>query len=252
MEGEDIPVITWTFHGRVLPDVPLVSLHLPKHTSRSSLGFEFETEGHIYQSKILAVVRQRRAVDIWTLRNAVASDVQVSVDLASFLFGAGLVVDIISAQSDEGEGYFFDAFIPAVRRADSEMEVPTNLIATVAMDTASQIALSDFREAMRVPIQTGFFCYRAIEATMQSFKAHEGEKDPPAWERLRTSLHVERSALDRIKLHADWARHGRQGKVTDGDRAMLLTTTREIISRYLAYASNGRLPLSQAEFAPLA
>lgn len=232
--------VTWTFHGRVLPDAPAVTLSLPDHRALSSLGFSYELRGEISNSKVLAIVRQLDEVDILTLRNAVALDVQSSLDLVGFLVGAGLEVDLISAQADDGAWQFFDAFVPFLKRI-GEVQVPSALIAKVAEDTPAQIALADFRQAIRVPVQTGFYCYRAIETLMQVFRDDPKGKEAQAWEALRKQLAVSRDAIDRIKVHADWARHGRAGQVTDDDRIMLLQATREIVDRYLEYTLTGRL-----------
>lgn len=246
----ELTVVIWTFNGRVLPDLPEISLNIPRHRATSLLGFEYELEGHIYRSKILATVRQTNPVDILTMRNAVAMDIQGAVDLAGFLCGAGLEVDLISAKADDGSWHFFDAFIPFLRNV-GEIEIPTAQVAAVAADVPSQIALADFRRAMRQPEQTGFYCYRAIEALMQSIRQSPDQKDGPAWELLREHLQVSRVALDRVKVHADWARHGKPGKVSDAERVKLLGTTQKIIDRYLQYLLGGRVPLDQSKHSVL-
>jgi hypothetical protein len=240
MSGETgFAPVNWTFHGRVLPDMPSLSFQLPSHRAENSLGFSYELSGAIHNSKVIALVHQLGATDVLTLRNAVAGDIQSSVDLAGFFFGAGLDVDLISATADDGSWRFFDAFIPALQKTGT-LEIPGDLIIAAGGDIPAQIALADFREAMRVPVQTGFFCYRAIEAVMQSFKNKPNDSDGRAWVTMRTDLRIDRAAIDRVKAHADWARHGRGGVVTDQNRLDLFQTTREVISRYLDYVLSGR------------
>jgi hypothetical protein len=113
------------------------------------------------------------------------------------------------------------------------------------------MALADFREAMRNPVGTGFFCYRAIEAMMQSMKANQDEKDGPAWEALRKGLQVSRAALEMIKDHADYPRHGKIKSISDANRAMVFRLTDEIVGRYLAYSSGGKIPLLSSDFPEL-
>ena len=243
MTGKAYNLVRWTFYGRVLPDLPTISLQLPKHRSESNLGFSFELSGHVHQSKIIAFVSQLSQVDIFTLRNAVMDDVQGSVDLACFLTGAGLDVDLTSAASDDGAWQIFDAFIPTLR-SDGEISIPYELVAAVGGDVPAHIMLADFREAMRVPRQTGFFCYRAIESAMQAFKNASTTTDGEAWVAMRSALRVDEKAVRRVKVHADWARHGRPGSLTDETRVMLFHTTRSIIHRYLNFLVAGRQPLA--------
>lgn len=207
-------------------------------------------EGHIFQSKILAQVRQLSSVDLLTLKNAVADDIQGTVDLGCFFIGASLNVDLISTQSDAGTWQFFESFIPALR-VDGSVDVSADMFVAVGGDMASHIMLADFREAMQVASQSGFFCYRAIEAAMQSFKADPSQKDGPAWEAMRLNLRVAKSAIDKVKDHADWARHGQPGFLDGTGRLVVLKTTRAIISRYLDFLVSGRKPLAPAKYPEL-
>lgn len=238
----DFRPINWYFSGRVLPSLPLVSIAIPLRQAVSHLGFSYELQGTIYHSIVTASVLQLDAVDMPSLRNSIALDIQSSVDLASFFVGAGMTVELVTARSDSGDWHVFDAFIPALKR-DGQVPIPLEVVDVVAHDIPAQMALADFREAMRVPIQTGFFCYRAVEAIMQSIRI-PGQSDPRAWEEMRTALRVERSAIDRIQRHASWARHGRTGVVTDADRVMLFRSTSKIIRRYIDYVLGGRRPFA--------
>jgi hypothetical protein len=111
------------------------------------------------------------------------------------------------------------------------------------------MVLGDFREAMRWPIGTGFFCYRAIEAIMHSMKATESEDEATvSWPRMRDCLRIERKAIDVVKAHADLPRHGKPSSITDKDRGTVLRLTDQIIERYLAFLVGGKKPLSAATF----
>jgi hypothetical protein len=182
----------------------------------------------------MAVVRQHHVVDIFTLRNAVAMDVQHTVDVCCFAFGAGLGVELQCARADDGSWQYFDAFIPALKGMGT-VEIPNSLLLAVSRDTQAQIALGDFREAMRVPVQTGFFCFRAVEAIMQAFRSGD-DTTKVGWDRMRAELGVSRAKIDIIKVHADWARHGQTGQITDSERRDLLLETKAIIQRYLDYS----------------
>jgi hypothetical protein len=111
------------------------------------------------------------------------------------------------------------------------------------------LILQDFREAIQIARGTGFFCYRAIEAMMQSMKAADSENEGSlSWPRLREVLRIDRSAIDYVKEHADFPRHGRPSDVTDAQRAKIFTITDEIVRRYLQYLRRGKTTLPEAEF----
>jgi len=204
--------VTWAFSGRVVPDLPKITIPIVAHEAANGLGCKYFIEGHIEQSIVSATVRQLAPTDRLTLNNAIVADIQGAVDLACLHVGAGLLVEAISARADDGDWIIFDGFIPALKRQGS-FDLPVELFDTVAGDAAIQGMLADYREAMRVPVQTGFFCYRAVEAAMQTFKQDQAKSDAAAWALMRDALRVDRNLIDRIKRHADWARHGRSGSI---------------------------------------
>lgn len=86
---------------------------------------------------------------------------------------------------------------------------------------------------MRVPVGTGLFSYRAIEAIMQAMRSSDEESNGFAWGRTRGTLRVDRSAIDYVRSFADRPRHGRPSGISDQDRAQVFKITDEVIRRYL-------------------
>jgi hypothetical protein len=236
----------WSFFGRVYPDAPAVWLDLPHHHGESSLGFSYELQATIRQSKVSVVVTQTAPVDLPTLRNAVASDLHIALDLVGMMIGAGLEIQIDSATNDNGETYFFDGYVPVLK---NEINIPlsTQLLDALGSDPGAQLMLADFKAAMRVPGQTGFHCYRAIEAAMQSFR-QGGKNKPEAWKMLQAALKVDEAATRMLESYATGARHGEPVQITDQDRVKLLTTTKEIVMRYVEYVYLGRQALAPEKF----
>jgi hypothetical protein len=241
MAGE----LEWTFFGRVLPErVPVTVEILGIRMGEAALDLR------IHLSQITAVLRAPDAWnDAFTVRNTLDSFVRSVLDLIGYDRGISFDVEFISCLNSVGGWWSFGAEVPVLflRKQSPASEINGDTFNLFLADPSALIALSDFREAMRVPMQTGFFCYRAVEAMMQGEKARPEDKDGPAWERIRAALHLEKSALDFIKGYADWARHGRTGEISDSDRAKLFVLTDEIIARYLRYIVGGRVPLSAAE-----
>jgi len=88
---------------------------------------------------------------------------------------------------------------------------------------------------MRIPVETGFYCYRAIEAMMQSMKSDPNDDDSRAWQKLREALKIDRNVIDSVKQHADVPRHGRPSAITDAERAQVFQATDMIVDRYLQH-----------------
>lgn len=207
----------------------------------------------IHQSQATVEIEtDEEPFDIFTYRNRAARIIATLTDLIGYLGGTSFDVDIISANRQEtGETIIFGNEIPILySRKDqtSTRELKTDLIIAANASPSVQMILEDFRHAMHVPVGTGFFCFRAIEAMMQSVKVQPNEKDDTAWRRLRELLRVERAVIDEIKAHADFPRHGRPSSISDQERAKIFERTDEIIRRYLEYVLRGKQLLPGDEF----
>jgi hypothetical protein len=239
-------VTKWKFFGRVFPDVPPIWLDLPHHTGTSSLGFAFELQGTVRHSKVVATVTQIGDVDLETLRNTVVHDLQISLDLVGTVIGAGLEVMIESAANDLGGSWFFDGYIPVLRQ-DKSVPLSAELLDAIGMNPPAQLMLADFRSAMRVPAQTGFHCYRAVESITHYLRQSDDNKNA-AWKRLQADLHVSPEVTRQLEAYAKGPRHGEAGQITSEQRAALLTITRVIVDRYISYLLGAARPLDESKF----
>jgi hypothetical protein len=201
----------WIFFGRVLPE------RLPQVIVNVSI-----TKGD---------------PDLHTLRNLVESNIRFITDTIGYLEGLSFDIDMISAASlDTGDRCIFGTGIPVLqdRRKSSGTlrQLSERFLATVGNDLHAQMVLADFKEAIRVPVGTGFFCYRAVEAMMQSMKVAEKEDEKVLWPRLRERLRVDRNAIMYLKSHADFPRHGQPSAISDEQRTKVFVITDEIIRRF--------------------
>ncbi|MGY8664066.1 hypothetical protein Q3C01_17095 [Bradyrhizobium sp. UFLA05-109] len=140
----------------------------------------------------------------------------------------------------------FGIDIPALSR-DREATPPaidTSILLAVGANPEAQLVLADFTNAMRFPVGTGFYCYRAIEAMMQFVKDTDDENDKVAWPKLRERLRVSREAIDAVKAHADLPRHGKPSAMTDSERVLVFKIADEMTRRFLVYLQrNDQKPL---------
>ncbi len=245
---------TWTFFGRILPQrVPLTVQKTLQGTAISSVFGEYTFRVLLHASQaIVEMTLKREDIDLPTLRNAAADHIRTITDLLGYAHGYCFDVEILSAVCKEtNDVQVFGIEIPvlAEQRKDQALnEVRTSLISAVGRSPSAQMVLADFREAMRIPIYTGFYCYHAIEAMMQSMKGAPEDPDASAWHMLRDRLRIERAAIDEVKRHANLPRHGKLSNISDAERAKVFRITDEIIRRYLEYLERSCVPLAEQEF----
>jgi hypothetical protein len=251
-------VTRWTFFGRVLPERVPVTWDTPlEGTARQpdlGMTFDFRVVIHASQAVVDLAVKDSDP-DVSTLRNTAANCIRMITDLVGYKQGYCFDVEVVSAICrDTSDWSVFGIEIPvlAARRVGQVGGIDGGLLKATAQSAAAQIVLAEFREAMRVPVGTGFHCYRAIEAMMQSMKADREDADGPAWEQLRERLRIDRSAIDEVKKHADLPRHGKPSSMSDPERAKVFGLTDEIIERFLVYLVNGKTALAEPDFPVLA
>lgn len=228
----------WTFYARVLPErVPLTfSLPLAK-VELPFTGTNVSLETAIFTSQVVVrlVHESGPESNVGELRNAVEQYLRTSLDVIGYEMGFGLDVDMISAQRlGSHDWHVFGINIPALaaRSRFGRGGLPAELLAAIGSEPKAQMALSDFREAMKIPAQTGFYCYRCVETIMQWFRV-EGETKASAWSKLRGDLKIDEDVLKMLQGFAASARHGEYAGMSDADRLQCFTYTDEIIFRFL-------------------
>jgi hypothetical protein len=245
----------WVFAGRAFPErLPIkVSVPLKSTIHCHALALSFDLVVHIADSQILADVSVPESeMEFYTLKNLVEAEIRMILDLAGYQFGGSFDMEIISAVSrDTDESVVFGNTIPVLQniRQNDYGVIDGPLLAVVAGNPFAKKVLADFREAIRMALETGFFCNRAVESMMQSMKPSPKTKTTTQdWARLHDALKIKESYAHRVKKHSDDARHGNLVNISDNERADVYLVTHEIIRRYLAYLVRGSQPLPEAEF----
>ena len=249
----------WAFFGRVVPERIPLSIGTPIIWSSEvkDFGINMDVSFCIADGQLVCNTNVTQGnADTNTVRNLIEIQIRSVVDLIGYLHAVRYDVDIISAINlQTGDRVVFGINIPVLtdrrknaKTGDYPRKLDGQLLQTVMSELAAQVVLQEFREAMGFAIGTGFHCYRAIEAMMQSIRTSDIEKETTAWDRLRQHLCVNRGAIDFVKDHADLSRHGRPSSISEADRAKVFNITDEIIRRYLHYLSKGKTPLPDSDF----
>jgi len=248
----------WTFFARITPERVPVTCGAPlqgtAYSAALNINYDFRVAVNASQA-IVDITVEDEDLDLPSLRNLADFHIRTVTDLAGYMHALCFDVEVIAAVcQDTNEWQMFGIEIPVLaerRKGEKLDELRMSLLSVIGANPAAQFALADFRESMRVPVNTGFYCYRAIEAMMQSMKKAPDDVDAPAWQLLRERLCVDRSAIDEIKKHADLPRHGKPSNISDAERSKVFVLTDEIMKRYLQYLEQGFTPLTELEFSTL-
>jgi hypothetical protein len=246
----------YTFFGRVLPErVPLRIEIQPAEITAAAFGLRFSAETSIHDSQVVSnIVIKDGEVDLDTLRNLTESSIRTVLDLIGYAYGLSFDLEMLSVTWGGNRRVIFGINVPvlAERRQAAPYVINSDLVKAVGAESSAHFVLEDFREAIRVPRGAGFFCYRSVEAMMQSMKASATEnEDAVSWPRLRESLRISRGTLFNLKGHANFPRHGKASSISDSERAKVFETTDEIIRRYLQYLVLGKRKLPTEDYPEL-
>ncbi len=100
-------------------------------------------------------------------------------------------------------------------------------------------ALDDVKRAGCSFQDAGFYCYRAIESVMQSFKEeddiNENRSDKKAWEEMRSKLKITQDTILLVKKQADDRRHGKSSKMTKEKYDQSIEITISIINKFCEF-----------------
>jgi hypothetical protein len=186
--------------GGYFPSVFLLRGPARLGSAEDALGWNYNFRIAIHHSQIVADIEVTKGdPDIFSIRNVAEDWVRVFTDAVGYQRGCYLNVAITSAVCQETSDWrVFGKEITCLvsRRPEAGVyatSIDPGQFRAIVDNRAARMALADFRQAMQQPIGTGFFCYRAIEAMMQSMKEKPDEDENISWPRFRELLRIDRS-----------------------------------------------------------
>jgi len=109
----------------------------------------------------------------------------------------------------------------------------SSLFAFGAKEPLFRRATADFKNAIRYPNDTGFFCYPAIESLLHRYIERDPSLDKKAAiSKLASDLNVDPACLQCLRNLSDEPRHGRAHSISGQDRTRAIRATREILLRF--------------------
>jgi hypothetical protein len=238
--------LQYTFFGKVYPErcnVSITEIRAKVATPGDEINGELRY--YISLSQVTATfVCEKPVANVYTLKNYVEDAIRVALDALGYTMACGYDLEVTEMIDSLGNRpIVFGVGITAKEKAASDAGVSFEDIMEVFKDVRGgylQLSLGDLREAIRVPKDTGFFCYRAIESLRQFFLREKGAKDEKSsWEMLRSELRVDRADINAIKKLADPVRHGDSVAISDAQRAKTFIRTWGIVNKFVKYANAG-------------
>ena len=232
------------FVGKVLPERATISVVEIKFAVPSNQDIP---PGELFVEILLSQIAVRFSCEgeisnLFTLRNLVEDCVRTLLDVAGFYEGHGYDAEIsMYINLETSEKYVFGIDIPKVAgiARESGLEI-LDIFGVLANSKTSRLknALADLREAIKMPSDTAFFCYRAIES-LKNQTADELQidaKSSEAWDRFRSVYSIDKDAVMSLKSMADPVRHGsgmNAKGVTDDQRAEAFRIAWDTVCKFI-------------------
>jgi hypothetical protein len=244
---------TYIFFGKVMPERANVNISPMtgeiKNLNSEKIG---EMKTSILLSQITAQITQNNLIqnydEMLTLKNALEDAIRIQLDVLGYTNSCGYDIEITQVTDLAGNVQVFGVNIEntdqfPLKRPKKFFEIMT--LFSTNKGEYLRLSLSDLREAIRNPKDTGFFCYRSIECLRQYFVDvnnlnNQKDKDrQKSWKIMRGELSIDRQKINFVKEYADPVRHGGKKPYSSAEGKKMLETTWEIIDKYVIYACNG-------------
>lgn len=233
----------YLFYGKILPERAPISLSFGLSFSHLTSSDTGKAEISIVLNQLSVTVHTEKEWDIFDLRNVVMHIVQTNLAMVGYLKGYAYDLEITRVlNSALGIDYVFGIDIPIIAKPRESIDLASELERLKAKTIGEKgiflnRCFNDLVSAMKNADDTGFYCYRAVEALRHHCAAvhNISEKDKKTqWEKFREVSKVDEQATRKLENSAQSIRHGGVSGVTNHDREDLFKTTWDIVSAYIA------------------
>ena len=233
---------TYIFEGIVLPERAQLTFKKTIEFTHISSSISGRADLSILLNKVCVWVDTQVEWDIFDLRNTVRYMVQNELSIIGYLYGYAYDLEIVRVLNRAlNIDYVFGIDIGCIVERNSKInkEELMKVIRDKIQDDEGVFlhrCFSDLSMAIKVPEDTGFYCYRAIESLLQHCVAKFNllsQGKPKQWQKLRDIAKCGKETILRIKNFADPTRHGNISLITSEERRELFIDTWNIVDEYL-------------------
>jgi hypothetical protein len=242
---------SYIFFGKVFPE--RVNVYFSPPIVLNIKNEEAEIEGvltiYVDLSQIAIRFESKQIVkNCYTLKNIIEDAIRMLLDTLGYTLGCGYDVEITSMIDSLGNPQivFGVSIKPNIEEFKSKRPKTFQEIFPLFFDERGnylRLCLSDLREAIRKPKDTGFFCFRAIESLTHYFankNSLDKKKDSKKiWEIFKDEVGIIEEDIRSIMDYSDPVRHGGTINISPEERQKILDLTWEIVDKYVKFAKNG-------------
>lgn len=239
----------YIFQGIVLPERAQLTLQFSLGFEHLSSGISATAKVSILLNQVVVWIETDHDWDVFDLRNVVANIVQSQLQMIGYLKGYAYDFELTRVVRNEPAiDHVFGIDIPCLTERSKDVDL-SEAFTKLREKTTGRNGIylnrcfGDLVSAMKHADDTGFYCYRAIEALRHHCAAVHciaQESKSIQWQKFREVAHCEEETLREIKVAADPLRHGDVVGSTSTDRQRLFTITWNTVDRYLGLTLTSR------------
>ena len=238
----------YIFQGRVLPERAQLSLQFSLSFEHLSSGITASAKVSIILNQVVVWIETDHDWNVFDLRNVVTNIVQSHLQMVGYLKGFAYDFELTRVLNQErAADYVFGIDIPCLAERGKDINLSDALTKLREKTTGRNgvylnRCFGDLVSAMKHPDDTGFYCYRAIEALRHhcaAVRQMADESKATQWQQFRDVAGCDEHTLREIKAAADPLRHGQVVGSTSADRERLFTITWNTVDSYLAAERSG-------------
>jgi len=181
--------------------------------------------------------------DIFDLKNVAQHITQSHISIFGYLKGYAYSVEITRIINYErGVDYVFGVDIPCISKPRENIDFSRaweKIKPNIAGENGIFLirCFNDLSSAMKYADDTGFYCYRAIEALRHhcaAINSLSGKERDLQWKKFREVSGVQERDIRELSNSAQAIRHGGIDPVTGRDREAIFISTWNIVDAYIA------------------
>ncbi|MEO9961669.1 MAG: hypothetical protein ABJ388_17180 [Alphaproteobacteria bacterium] len=242
-----------TFFGKIVPERALLDITAPTTISyEDAYTGKTDVSLHIYVNQIVIDFKfSNKDFKLIDVKNTAERICRIVSDFSGYLYGIGYGVEIASAiNHNTGEVRVFGIQLDVTHDSTEVRATRFNeLLRATALSPFVAPALSDLTAAIRVPEDTGVYCYRAFETILHDFDQCKPE-GTGVLEHMGVALNL--GSAQRLKKflgrHAGDRRHGKPVEISWAARKAVMKRAWLLMDRYLEYLIRNREHLPEIEF----
>lgn len=233
----------YVFTGKIWPEALSIQSRMHGVFTHTIIPGDIEINVEIENNEVKASTTTTEAVDlIFDLRNLVFDFINHRLAMLNYATGNTLEIDISRVQNENQQ---LDEpilrYIPCIAERNREIDLQA-WISEVDRKSSGphgfyiHRSLNDLSSAMKYPMDTAWYCYRAIE----TLRIHHSQNQTPPiadrdeqWESFREVTGITEEQTRRVWDASGELRHGRTITVSDQDRQDLFNLTWDIVDAYL-------------------